>query len=84
MAACDRYTRNCSDIEGTSGGGEHERECRPSCKEGSGDLPREIFLYMVASVCILMHFGCFLGVNFSSLGLIWHRQYLHIHNGTLT
>ena len=39
-------------VEGTSGGGEHERGCRPSRKVGSGDLPRENFVYMVASICI--------------------------------
>ena len=37
---------------GTSGGGEHERGCRPFRKGGSGDLPRENFVYMVASICI--------------------------------
>ena len=42
--------------EGTSGGGEHERGCRPSRKGGSGDLPREkLCIYG----CLYLHFNAF-------------------------
>ena len=54
VAASDRYTRNCSDIERTSGGGEHERGYRHSGKrirEG-GSLPRKFLIYG----CLYLHF----------------------------
>ena len=35
---------------------------------------------MVTSMCVLMHFGCDFGQNFSRLGLLWNRRHLHIHN----
>ena len=42
-------------------GGEHERGYSPSRKGGSGDLPRENFDIMVASICVFnafwMRFG---------------------------
>ena len=56
VAASDWYTRNCSDIESTSGGGEHERGYRHSGKRIRVDLSRENFWYMVASICIFNAF----------------------------
>ena len=56
--------------EGTSGG-EHEKGYAPSRKGGSP--PRFFFKFMVASMCVLMHFGR----NFSRLRLIWNRRHLH-------
>ena len=49
----------------------------PSCKGGSGDLPREIFKFMVASMCVFNAFLMRFGLNFSRLRLIWNRRHLH-------
>ena len=62
--------------EGTSGG-EHERGYPPSRKGGSGDLPRENFKFMVASMCVFNAFWMRFGRNFTRLRLIWNRRHLH-------
>ena len=56
----------------------------PLLRRVRGISPEKIFDIWLPLFAFLMHFGCILGLNFSSLGLIWHRRHLHIHNGTLT
>ena len=51
-------------------GGEHERGVSPpSCKGGSGDLPRENFDIWLPLYAFLMHFGCVLGQFFQPFWL---------------
>ena len=48
-----------------------------------GISPEKNFDLWLPLCAFSMHLLCVLGQNFSRLGLIWNRQYLHIHNGTL-
>ena len=57
VAACDGCTRNCSDIDCTSGGGQHESGYRPSRKEGSGISPEKIFDIWLPLFAFWIHFG---------------------------
>ena len=57
----------------------------PSLGSGvRGTSPEQNFDLWLPLCALSMHFLCVLGQNFSSLGLIWNRWYLHIYNGTLT
>ena len=49
--------KNCSDIESTSGGGEHERGYRDSCKRIQGTSSEKIFDIWLPQFAFLMHFG---------------------------
>ena len=76
-----KVVRRTTDRVAKARTGESTRGECPLSERGFGGSPTRKFLFIGASECVFMHFGCVLGQNFSRFSWdLWPELYMYTKN----